>query len=282
MDFPRAAALGQTPQPPAAELKYVALGDSFSAGEGVPPFYADSATDGCHRSTRAYAELLDADSNLSLSLQTTGFVACSGATTTLVMNGQNGEDPQINALDTDTQLVTITIGGNDIGFVDFLVACINPATSCDTGSAAYLDKITNVLPGNVDSLYSHIKSKIGSATRVLVVGYPRAVPYDDSLLTCGILTSGERTAARNVIAGLNSAISAAVSRAGSQFEFVDADAIVDGVRISPFAGHEYCSSDSYFNGLEITTKDPHYVMHPNVEGQQAYERLIGGYLANHP
>src|SRR5260370_26818001 len=116
MDFPRAAALGQTPQPPAAELKYVALGDSFSAGEGVPPFYADSATDGCHRSTPAYAELLYADSNLSLSLQTTGFVACSGATTTLGMNGQNGEDPQINALDPDTQLVPITIGGHSTRF----------------------------------------------------------------------------------------------------------------------------------------------------------------------
>lgn len=286
MDFPRASALGQVSQPPAAEKEYVALGDSFSSGEGVPPFDSASTSNGCHRSTRAYAQLLNASPSQSLALQ--AFVACSGATTGNVLNGQNGENPQVNSLGTSTDIVTITIGGNDIGFVDFLIACVNPLTNCDTTSAAYataMDKITNDLPDSLDGLYTGqdgIQDRVGTGTRVLVVGYPRVVPYDDSLLTCGILSADERTAARQAITGLNTAIRDAVTRAGSQFEFVDANAIINGVRVSPFATHEYCSDDSYFNGIGTAVADPSYAMHPNVAGQAAYEQLVSHYLATHP
>lgn len=285
-DYPRGLTLGQTPRSPVAESDYVALGDSFSSAEGVPPFDSASTSNGCHRSTRAYSHLLDASPSQNLVLQ--AFVACSGATTGNVLNGQNGENPQVNSLGTSTDIVTITIGGNDIGFVDFLIACVNPLTNCNTSSAAYanaMDKITNDLPDSLDGLYigqDGIQDRVGTNTRVLVVGYPRVVPYDDSLLTCGILSSDERTAARQAITGLNNAIQDAVTRAGSQFEFVDADAVINGVRVSPFATHEYCSDDSYFNGIGTAVADPSYAMHPNVAGQAAYAHLVNDYLVTHP
>jgi len=75
-------------QPPNAT--YVAMGDSFSSGEGNPPFEAGTAAslNDCHRSYTAYPRLLQSD--VSLHLGATAFTACSGATTTTVLNGGSG------------------------------------------------------------------------------------------------------------------------------------------------------------------------------------------------
>lgn len=272
MDFPRAAALGQTSQSPTAELKYVAMGDSYASGEGVPPFEGASL-DGCHRSTRAYARLLDTDPDRSIALQ--DFVACSGATTTDVINGKFGEGSQLNSLRTDTDLVTITIGGDDAGFKDFATACVTG--SCSTTTT--LDKVHNVLPNALDTLFTGIggiKSKTGPNTRVLVVGYPRVVPDVGAVIdwpNCTYLQDGDDLASvRDVIAALNQELSAAVSRAGSQFAYVDPSG-----PSSPFNGHELCTNSSYFNGLN---GDSAYAFHPNTRGQSAYEQVISAFLNN--
>ena len=278
MDYPRARMLGQTPTTQTAR-SYVALGDSFSAGEGVEPFIPPSDTNGCHRSELAYAKLLDEAPGLNLDLQE--FVACSGATTADVRNTQVGGVTQLDALNEDVDIVTVTIGGNDIGFRDFATACV-VTFSCDTSSQYQdaVDSIANQLPNNLDALFGAIQARIGSQTRVLVVGYPRLLPYNDGQFpNCAYMSQAERTAASDVTNGLNSAIYAAVSRAGSQFEFVNADANLYGVRISPFAGHELCGDDTYFFGVSYPTD---YTFHPNQMGQRAYEELVRDWLITHP
>jgi lysophospholipase L1-like esterase len=112
------------PQPP---IDYVALGDSFSSGEGVPPYQQATdvpKTSMCHRSTTAYPPLRTAQLPKLLATKRTvnlAFGACSGApTANLQKPGQYNETSQLQRRNPQDDLVTITIGGNDAGFTDML------------------------------------------------------------------------------------------------------------------------------------------------------------------
>ena len=108
------------------------------------------------------------------------------------------------------------------------------------------------------------------------------MPYNDGTFpNCLLLSQDERTAANQVTVNLNSAISSAVSRTGSRFEFVDADATVGGLRVSPFAGHELCNNEgAYFFGVSAPDFGVSY--HPNRKGAEAYAELVQKYLITHP
>jgi lysophospholipase L1-like esterase len=101
--------------------RYVALGSSMAAGPGIRPA-APGAPFRSGRSARNYAHLLA--QRLSLDLVDVTF---SGATTANVLTErQRGAAPQIEALDGSEELVTITIGGNDVGYVPLLMAASLP------------------------------------------------------------------------------------------------------------------------------------------------------------
>lgn len=113
---------------------YAALGDSYSAGEmGIIGAYepgTDTAANHCHRSTNAYGPILNRANNLG----TLRFVACSGAVTADMFNDNHSgnmdpssgttEAAQLTALDASTKTVTLTIGGNDVGFTDIITECV--------------------------------------------------------------------------------------------------------------------------------------------------------------
>jgi hypothetical protein len=100
---------------PRRTVRYVALGDSFSAGEGVPPYEPGTATlrDHCHRSTRAYSRLIALPGIRFLR----SFYACSGARAPDVLSrSRYGEVPQVDHPRLHrAQLVTISIGGTTPG-----------------------------------------------------------------------------------------------------------------------------------------------------------------------
>src|SRR4051794_24681671 len=103
----------------AVPLRYVAMGDSYSAASGVlPP--DPSAFFGCARSTKNFAH----DIAATVISQLTD-VTCGAAETKDYFTSQYpGVAPQLDALRKDTQLVTMTIGGNDSGvFIDAIVEC---------------------------------------------------------------------------------------------------------------------------------------------------------------
>jgi lysophospholipase L1-like esterase len=101
--------------------RYVALGSSMAAGPGIRP-RAGGAPCWSGRSARNYAHLLA--ERLKLDLVDVTF---SGATTAHVLaDRQRGEPPQIAALDGSESLVTVTIGGNDVGYVPLLMAASLP------------------------------------------------------------------------------------------------------------------------------------------------------------
>jgi lysophospholipase L1-like esterase len=109
---------------PAVTGRYVALGSSMAAGPGIRPA-APGAPFGSGRSARNYAHLVAEQLKLDLV-----DVTFSGATTAHVLaERQRGARPQIEALDGSEELVTITIGGNDIGYVPLLMAASLPAAA---------------------------------------------------------------------------------------------------------------------------------------------------------
>lgn len=112
---------------PAGAGAYVALGDSFSSGEGNPPFQPDSndplTFNDCHRSDVAYGPRLDLGKKLGPMI----FKACSGAVTNdfFAANHANPNEPdQTSWLTDQTRTVTLTIGGNDAGFPNVLQHCV--------------------------------------------------------------------------------------------------------------------------------------------------------------
>lgn len=271
---------------PTGQLEYVAMGDSFSSGEGNPDFQFGTDEDGvnmCHRSPYAYPYLLAADPSLNLRL--TDFVACSGATTDSLINGGAsdgawGESPQIDSLSEGTDIVTISIGGNNINFAGFIEACLDPSLSCDSTTDVYEqseDLITDDLPDLLDNLFDEIKERIGPNTQVIVVGYP-LIATDGlvgSLSNCWLVDSTERSAMVEIGNLLHYRLIAAVaSTSDSRFGFVDP--MESG---SPFEDHDMCAEDNYINEYNLLG-EREYTAHPNEDGHFAYYELIKEYMGN--
>ncbi len=111
------ACTGSGPRPPVASAPgpgYVAMGSSFAAGPGIASS-ADVPATRCARSSDNYPHLLARRLHLRLT-----DVSCSGATTEHLLGPWNELPPQLEALTSDTRLVTITIGGNDVGYIGTL------------------------------------------------------------------------------------------------------------------------------------------------------------------
>ncbi|RSM48286.1 SGNH/GDSL hydrolase family protein [Amycolatopsis balhimycina DSM 5908] len=102
--------------------EYVALGDSAAAGPLIPP--PDLSSPGCLRSLLDYPHVAAKDLGVPLE-----DVTCSGATTADMTAPQQTSSgpvpPQLDALSTSTRIVTLTIGGNDVGLVGAATSCIN-------------------------------------------------------------------------------------------------------------------------------------------------------------
>ncbi|MEV7374043.1 SGNH/GDSL hydrolase family protein [Streptomyces sp. NPDC090301] len=156
-----AAALGAAPPATAAGHRYVAVGDSYSSGVGAGSYLSDSGE--CRRSTNAYPRLWAAANSPS----SFSFTACSGATTGSVRSGQLGP------LDSSTTLVSVTAGGNDVGFADVMQTCVlNSEATCVAAVDAAVVKMNGTLPGGLSALYGDIRSRAPRA-HVVVLGYPR-------------------------------------------------------------------------------------------------------------
>ncbi|MEU3919580.1 SGNH/GDSL hydrolase family protein [Streptomyces sp. NPDC029004] len=230
----------------ALALDYVALGDSYSSGVGAGSY--DSASGSCKRSTKAYPKLWAAAHSPS----SFAFTACSGARTGDVLAGQLGP------LSSATDLVSITIGGNDAGFSDVMTTCVlQSESSCINRinqAKAYVD---TTLPGKLDSVYSAVSSK-APAARVVVLGYPRFYKLGGSCIAG--LSENERAAINGAADYLNAATAKRAADHGYSFGDVT----------PAFSGHEICSGSAWLHSLNWLNIGESY--HPTASGQS------GGYL----
>jgi len=231
----------------AGAQKYVALGDSYSSGTGTRQ-YVDS---GCQRSAYAYPSLIDVQRpNTDLV-----FAACSGATTSDVLSSQ------VSSLTGDTDIVTITIGGNDAGFSSVITQCALPwPWSCSSDLNDAQAFIRGTLPGRLDAVYAEIARRSPNAT-VVVLGYPRLFMGVDC--NAGTFFSSDELTRMNQTADLLRDVTSARAAAAG-FSFADA--------IPSFTGHAVCSSSEWINGLSNPIGES---FHPNRSGHSSgYAPLV--------
>ena len=232
---------------------YVALGDSYSSGTGTRS-YIDDGTN-CQRSNYAYPKLVAAAKGYALT-----FKACSGATTSTVTN------TQLSALNSGTDYVTISVGGNDAGFTGVLTECAQPGWMSDCNGA--IDRanafINNTLPGRLSTLYASIKSRAPGAV-VVVVGYPRLFMGEDC--NAGTWFSPAEQTRLNATADLlNSKLASAAG--AKSFKWANPT--------SRFIGHAVCDDVEWLNGLSSPITESY---HPNRLGHSSgYKSHVAGLL----
>lgn len=223
-------------------IRYVALGDSYSAGVGAP-----GQSGLCLRGSSGYPALW-ADRNDPASYTD---LACSGATTDTVLA------TQIPFLSSKTDLVTITVGGNDAGFAPAVISC---TVASDSGCAAVVAAahtfITGQLEAKLDATYAAIKRRAPHAD-VVVLSYP--VLFDTTRSSCGVagMDLAKRRALNTGAQDLDDLVADRARAAG--FTFADVRDV--------FTGHGICGPSPWLNGL--TVLPPTNSFHPTATGYKS-------------
>lgn len=154
--------------------RYVAMGSSFAAGPGLPPEIEGNA-DRCNRSAANYSHLLALKLGLDLS-----DVSCGGATTAHILGRWNELPAQIDAVTADTRLVTVTIGGNDVGYIASLIkaascAAIQPAPARCKQSSTTFQQAWSAVEQSMRSIVTDIRRRAPGA-RIVFVDYVTLLP----------------------------------------------------------------------------------------------------------
>lgn len=224
----------------------------------------------CHRSTHAWPVLLAwrADAEVfSLS--------CSGARLADVAGGAASQAARL-ARAAGVRLVTVTVGGNDVGFAGVLRRCAT-RLRCDRYYAnhgrdllrARIGTLARRLPG----AYAAIRRAAPSA-RVVIVGYPRLFPPRPSRFTCAALSSIGPEEIRYLnarVADLDLVVGDRARAAGAGYLDV----------LDAFAGHAVgCTGAQWVNHFSPTHLT--YSFHPNAAGHRRLADLVERWLRRTP
>lgn len=224
-------ALGVLAAPASAapkQIDYVGLGDSYSYGTGNGGY--------------SYVDKLDTPKPIVGDKR-----AVPGATSEQVLSGQVAD---LGGPD----LVTITVGGNDVGWGMVVAQCTTPEGDCRGAlNSAYVIMGT-VLPSRLDQLFEEIDTSAPNA-KVIVLGYPHLFTPDPAQPA----TYQAFTLLNQAADDLNRVIQGQAVAAG--FEFVD---VTD-----RFDGHGVNTLDPW-----ITSPTADGPLHPNAKGQQAYYAAV--------
>jgi lysophospholipase L1-like esterase len=183
------------------------------------------------------------------------FVACAGATVGSITS------TQLAALTDATTLVTVTVGGNDVGFTSVMTDCVLRGTSeCTSAVNASEQQIRTTLNEQLTTLYRAIVTRAPNA-RVIALGYPEF--YDlSSARACPGLSGTSRAKIDEGADELDGAIQAAAATAGITY-----------IDVRPaFSGHEICDGTSWLHDLDLTELAASY--HPTGAGQAAYAATL--------
>lgn len=244
---------------------YAALGDSYSSGLGASGGYVDAA---CKRTGKAWP----------LQLQTSFIERMENFSCAGDRRGDVRED-QMEAMESffsdsgqAPRLITLTVGGNDVGFSDVAHDCIVMQGSCTS-----LEESTSLSIDNrqqdLAALYAAIKVA-QPYSDIIVGGYPNVVEPGASggfPNLCDAFGNDERAMAERLVIRLNSRISSAASTAGVW--------TVGGAVRSKFLGHSGCGSAEWIfgpvrNGFSVDDRS----FHPNDAGQLGYALVFSDAL----
>ena len=250
------------PAPPPAGAKYVSMGSSFAAGPSIAP-PADSPTTRCGRSAQNYAHQLARRHSLLLV-----DVSCGGSTTAHLLGPWNELAPQLDAVDANTQLVTITTGGNDLGYLGGLstMSCANVAAKTSTAPQRPCGAIPP-LPN--DQTYADVETRLrqiiaevhrrAPRARLVIVDYLTILPPTGG---CAVmpLSPAQAHSSRGIAQRLNEITVLVAKETGT--EFIPASKISE--------GHDVCAKDAWLNGYpspDVPVEPTFY--HPRLAGMTA-------------
>jgi lysophospholipase L1-like esterase len=218
---------------------YVALGDSYSSGVGAPG-QSGSCLVGTNGYPAQWAAKYDPKTYVN--------AACSGAVTSDVLS------KQVSSLSSDTDLVTITIGGNDVGFSDVVITCtVGSYNSCESAVDSARTYAENTLPASLDQTYTAIKSHAANA-EVVVLSYP--LLFDTTTSSCGV--GGMSLAKRKIINDGDNELDDIIKTHAQAAGFTYGEAR------TTFAGHGVCAPAPWINGLQLLSATDSF--HPNKSG----------------
>jgi hypothetical protein len=285
---------------------YVALGDSYSAGEGLPPFAPGTALTSCDRSvSAAYPDLLIKLVRTQDHQAPLRFTACSGAVISEILRPTQRATlvpPQIDGrVDPSVGLVTLTIGGNNAIFSKVVQNCllsgnclngVFPPPGVHEATARPIPPgklLTQWGPATIEQigrqdamLFRTLRQDFPNA-RIVVIGYPYLFPaqrapgfpfYPPACASIlNRLNAPERAGIRALQDDFNNRTYEEAAAAG--IEFVSPAAI--------WTGHEPCGASGQFtNSVKPYLNFPNPVnggsFHPNAAGQQTLTALLACYL----
>lgn len=201
-------------------VNYVALGDSYSAGAGIlpPDPYASPL---CIRTTKNYPRLIASATGATLK-----DVTCTAAETRHFYTSQYlGVPAQLNAVRSDTDLVTLTIGGNDSNvFVGAIVACgskgvltLGFGSPCKNWFGSYWDNLVeNRTYPAVKQALRDIHTKAPNA-EVAILGYPDILPATRGCFAQMPIAYGDVPYVHNIQSHVNAVIKRAAAETGTTF-----------------------------------------------------------------
>lgn len=254
-----------------AHSRYVAMGSSFAAGPDIST--VDDVKSRCGRSIDNYAHQLARKNDLQLV-----DVSCGGATTANVLGKWAELPPQLEAVTPDTRLVTITIGGNDIGYIGCLISASvayrkNPSIAgsnwrcpiaANTAEAAWQQ-----LEASMRSIAAQVKAR-APAARLIFIDYPVVLPEQGGCPAAPL--SDEQAGAMRVTAKRLAEITAAVAR-DSKAELLTASVLSK--------GHDACAAEPWMNGfMRSGEKSMGAAYHPNIAGMTAIATALDKMLAH--
>jgi lysophospholipase L1-like esterase len=233
--------------------EYVALGSSFAAGIGLGQRISGSPIH-CFRTAGGYPSLVAKKTGMHLV-----DMSCSGSKTKHILSGgQLLLGPQLAAIGPATKLVTITSGGNDVGYIgDMMVASGNMGRlgawwhgEIEPADARPYDVVTD----NLITIINSVRQKAPSA-KILIVNYPALLPPNGRCAALGI-SKEQADISRDVAQQLALATKRAADESGAQ--------LVDIAKAS--MGHDVCSKMPWVNGASVKAGT---AFHPNAPGAEA-------------
>ncbi len=257
-------------------VNYVALGDSYTAGPLIPVQQSDPA--GCLRSDHNYPHLVAS----SLDGAILRDVSCSGATTGDMTTAQSvsggSNPPQLDALGSNTDAVSLTIGGNDIGFVTIAENCSSPVNSGTPCQDKYVKN-------GVDSVAVAISAAAPKVAAVVQGIHDRAphakvflLGYLDILRDDGVscypqmpITDGDVPYLRDKEKQLNAMLQWVAAAEGAVY--VDTYA--------PSIGHDACRLPTVRWVEPVVPVNPAAPIHPNQAGMQATATMLTAAMHQH-
>lgn len=249
----------------------VALGDSYTAG-ALLPLQPNAAPVGCGRSAKAYPVLVARALHAPLTS-----VACVSAgikDMTAAQRTYGGTNPaQLSALTPDDGVVLLTLGGDDMGFMNVLRECMGLSFTRPYGTpcqAHYTTGGTDQLAAKVSALRPQVTQVLSAITarapraRVVLVGYPDLFPQSGGCWPAVPITNGDIAYLRRIEVMANAVLAAGAKAAG--VTFVNTYAAT--------AGHDFCKPEPVKEIEGLVPGSLALPFHPNARGQAAMAAAV--------